>query len=161
MVSFFYAGSRAMFLVFLGMAFFADAGHAEHRDSHKDLRDPDKCAECHIEKPEVTPEEICTGKKHAPIKDDVTKTCTKCHEYGERSHPTDVVVDFAVPPDLPLKDNKVTCVTCHYPHSACESEHQFISSGLFGGFFSKGKKHKTYFLRRTNARGELCLTCHK
>jgi hypothetical protein len=161
MAAFFNANSKTLLFLLIGMAFFADAGHAEHRDSHKDLRDPAKCMECHTEKPEVPPGEICTGKITAPIKDDVTNLCTKCHEYGERSHPTDVLVDFAVPSDLPLKDNNVTCVTCHYPHNACESEHRYISSSLFGGFFSKGKKHKTYFLRRTNANGELCLACHK
>ncbi len=140
--------------------FIAGTASAETRDVHKDLLYPEKCLECHTEKPASNPGEICTGKKSAPIKNNVTEMCTSCHDYGDRSHPTDVEVDFNVPGDLPIMNGRITCVTCHYPHANCESEHRFISVSILENIFSGGGKYKTYFLRRSNAHGELCLACH-
>ncbi|MBI5187782.1 MAG: hypothetical protein HZA07_01735 [Nitrospirae bacterium] len=147
---------KKLFLVII-IGLLTDTVYA---DSHKELRDQSKCADCHLEKPQVLPSEICTFM-NIPIKDTVTEMCTKCHEYGERSHPTDKAVDFPVPPDLPLKDGKITCVTCHYPHAKFESDRRYISTSLLGSLFSREKKHKTYFLRRPNTNGELCMACHE
>lgn len=131
-----------------------------YADSHKDLRDMAKCSACHLETPQLLPAEICANM-NVPVKDNVTGMCTSCHGYGERSHPTDVVVDFPVPLDLPLKNNKITCVTCHYPHGKDESDRRYISTSFLGWLFSREKKHKTYFLRRPNTNGELCMACHE
>jgi hypothetical protein len=154
-------GFKFRVLLFLITVGFTSAAYADGRNSHEALMDTAKCEGCHVGKPNAHPEEIYSGKKDAQIKDNVTTMCKECHEYGERSHPTDVEVDFAVPADLPLKNNRITCATCHYPHSASESDRRYISSSFIGGFFSKGEKHKTFFLRRMNVNGELCLACHR
>ncbi len=90
--------------------------------------------------------------------------CTECHGYGEESHPTDLHPEFSIPKDPPLKDDKITCLTCHLPHNEYYSDRRWVSSSgmsKFAGIFGRKKKHRTYFLRRNNSQGELCLACHK
>ena len=130
---------------------------------HEEWISSDACLDCHSERPEMKPREIYTYR-NVPLKTDITEMCTECHEYGERSHPTDMAVDFEVPVDLPLRNGKVTCVTCHYPHGSPESDQKYVSSNALsklGSFVVKKKKYKTYYLRRLNTKGRLCLTCHK
>ncbi len=132
---------------------------------HEELNDPSGCTNCHIEKPQFLPGKI-SALKTAPLKDNVTEMCTTCHEYGKTSHPTDETANFTVPADLPLKDNKITCATCHYPHGRWESSRRYVPSSLLDRLLpgrekhKRGEKFKTYFLRRPNENGELCQACH-
>lgn len=129
---------------------------------HDELNNPAKCVDCHEVQPEEMPAKVYMFK-NLPIRDNVTEACTSCHEQEYRSHPTDIEAGFEVPPDLPLKDGKITCYTCHYPHGDYESNTQYLSTSALsrlGSLFSGKSKHKTSFLRKTNSKGQLCLTCH-
>jgi len=148
-----------MYLVYLLLAL--QPATAAESDPHKDLRDIYACEECHLGKPRGRPGPVYSGRKGALIRSDITKPCTRCHKYGDRSHPTDIKPKGHVPPDLPLINNMITCATCHYPHMPAESTQQYIPSGLLSNLFSSGSSHKTYFLRRTNVNGEMCKACHK
>ncbi len=52
------------------------------------------------------------------LKEPVAKLCISCHpdRKGSAEHKVDVVAPLPVP-GLPLTESKVTCVTCHDPHS--------------------------------------------
>jgi len=150
----------ALALLFCAL-FYNQYVFAGEHDPHKDLRDIYKCEECHLGKPRGRPGPVYSGKKGALIRTDITKPCTRCHEYGKRSHPTDIKPKSRVPADLPLMNNTITCATCHYPHAPALSDQQYIPASLFSNIFSSGGSHKTYFLRRVNANGELCKACHK
>ena len=129
---------------------------------HSVLEDGEKCTQCHPEKPSSQPGPVYTFQK-IRMRDNFTEVCTACHEYGERSHPTDIEIDFDVPADLPVFYGKVTCATCHYPHGESKSETRYVSASALnklGSIFSRKKSFKTYFLRRENTDGELCLACH-
>jgi|Deesub1362A_J573_1020465.scaffolds.fasta_scaffold00004_394 predicted CXXCH cytochrome family protein len=79
----------------------------------------------------------------------VTRLCKKCHRKTIRasSHPVDVEPKLArIPADLPLKNGKITCNTCHNIHS---------ESRLVFGI-------KSYFLRRpTTDMKFFCIACHE
>ncbi|MBC8413341.1 MAG: cytochrome c3 family protein [Nitrospira sp.] len=48
-----------------------------------------------------------------------SKSCYQCHSKQEqqRSHPSDLYPSMKIPPDMPLVDGKLTCVTCHFVHT--------------------------------------------
>jgi predicted CXXCH cytochrome family protein len=98
-----------------------------------------ECFKCHIN-PENTPERL---------RGTVTRLCKHCHKKILRnsSHPVGIAPRFtSIPADLPLRDGKLTCVTCHNPHSEKRT--------LFGS--------NTYFLRRPNTDMRVfCASCHE
>ena len=79
----------------------------------------------------------------------VTRLCKSCHRQSIRasSHPVDVRPDkVKVPDDLPLRNEMITCITCHDIHS----EDRLV----FG--------IKSYFLRRpTSDMKFFCISCHQ
>lgn len=97
-----------------------------------------ECPRCHLNV------EMFPGSLIAPI----TTLCKKCHSNVMRasSHPVDIVpVTVKVPADLPLKDGRVTCNTCHNIH---------IASRLVFGI-------KSHMLRRPTADIKyFCVACH-
>lgn len=67
-----------------------------------------ECSACHI------------SHNGGPVKKPLTELCVQCHreriEAGE--HRVDIIPKYPVPPNLPLtKDGRLTCITCHDPHS--------------------------------------------
>lgn len=67
-----------------------------------------ECTACHI------------SHNGGPTKKPLTELCVTCHreriEAGE--HIVDIIPKYPVPKNLPLtKDGKLTCITCHDPHS--------------------------------------------
>lgn len=52
------------------------------------------------------------------LKEPVTQLCIGCHpdRKGSAEHKVDVVPSMPVP-GLPLTEGKVSCITCHNPHS--------------------------------------------
>jgi len=52
------------------------------------------------------------------LKEPVTQLCISCHpdRKGSAEHKVDIVAPLPVP-GLPLTEGKVTCITCHDPHS--------------------------------------------
>lgn len=157
-------------IIVLSIGILSSVGYLYSKDEnpHGVLNKPNNnsgnasCVNCHIESPENAPGEIYTFQK-PPIRENITEACSACHEYGERSHPTDIETEMEIPVDLPLFNGRITCATCHYPHGSYTSSERYSASNALtkiGGFFSQKKSYRTYFLRRSNAKGELCLVCH-
>lgn len=98
-----------------------------------------ECRDCHID-PEGDPTKLASG---------ITKLCARCHSRTIRvsSHPVDITPQIAkVPTDLPLRDGKITCNTCHNIHG----EDRLV----FG--------IKSYFMRRpTSDMKFFCIACHE
>lgn len=99
-----------------------------------------------------------------PVRGNISEICAKCHESHVSNHPVRVVPSFKVPGDLPVTPaGEISCVTCHNPHNERYSDRAWQArslAGKFGGWFNRKKEFETYFLRRNNAQGELCLACH-
>lgn len=97
-----------------------------------------QCRDCHVD-PDRDP-----GRLTKPI----TKLCAGCHQRTIRasSHPVDIFpVASKIPQDMPLRNGKITCVTCHNVHG---------DSRLVFGI-------RSYFLRRPTADMKFfCVTCH-
>lgn len=121
---------------------------------HAELEDPAKCGTCHAGEPSQ-------GKE---LTKSANELCFECHDHGDVTHPLEIPQTLTCPPDLPLDpEGKVYCMTCHVAHGEWESSRPWVSSSALGGFgrlFGRKKKHKTYFLRRNNSKGDLCLCCH-
>lgn len=98
-----------------------------------------ECKDCHID-PDRDP---------GMLKATITKLCARCHERTIRtsSHPVDVIPMLAkIPNDLPLKNGRITCNTCHSVHAE-----RNLVFGL-----------KSYFLRRPTADIKFfCIACHE
>ena len=71
----------------------------------------DRCTLCHIQ---AVP---ATGA--ADIVSPLPQLCIRCHpdRVGNTEHVIDVPVTAAMTAPLPLLNGKVTCTTCHDPHS--------------------------------------------
>ena len=68
------------------------------------------CAVCHL------PED---GRPAGILKKPLSDLCLECHadRQAPNEHKVDIIPSMAVT-DLPLMEGKMTCVTCHDPHSA-------------------------------------------
>jgi formate-dependent nitrite reductase cytochrome c552 subunit len=123
------------------------------------------CLSCHVEKPQTMGAAIITSKNHQAnvdaFKADGIEMCSGCHDKDD-GHKVGLKLDFEVPADLPLgKKNKLTCLTCHYTHGSLSSDKAQASVSFLDSMLDSERLHKSYLLRRNNADGELCLTCHE
>jgi hypothetical protein len=124
------------------------------------------CISCHVEKPQtINTAELLNSKNHkadpAAYKADGIAMCSGCHDADD-GHKVGLKLDFEVPADLPLgRKNKLTCLTCHYTHGSLSSARPQASSSFIDRIVDAERLHKSYLLRRNNADGELCLTCHE
>lgn len=95
----------------------------------------------------------------------LTAACIKCHPQGAADHPIKITPSFPIPKDLPLSEKKeITCITCHNPHFRRFSNRSWLPRTFLLemiDFINRKKQYKTYFLRRNNAKKELCLACHQ
>lgn len=120
----------------------------------------DRCRDCHPSRP--------SSASNAQIlfEGDVVKLCESCHD-GKKAvrekHP--VNVEQAGKTDLPLKDNKVTCISCH----DIKSEHSVSNLQKTNPYFlyendSKPIMTYTWTLKETplysQNRYNLCYKCH-
>lgn len=75
-------------------------------------------------------------------KNTVIAICKKCHleESGRLAHPINIALSskMEIPVDLPLIENRITCITCHNPHA-----------------------ENYIFMLRKSHKKELCISCHK
>ncbi|MDP2167018.1 MAG: cytochrome c3 family protein [Thermodesulfovibrionales bacterium] len=98
-----------------------------------------ECRDCHVN-PDKDPLMLIGS---------ITQLCGRCHKRTIRasSHPVDIEPRIArVPDDLPLRDGRVTCSTCHNVHGDARL--------VFG--------IKSYFMRRPTADMKFfCITCHE
>jgi predicted CXXCH cytochrome family protein len=59
---------------------------------------------------------------HFPPETDPSKFCLKCHDYKVNHHPTDFVPATPFKAIFPLKNGKVTCLTCHEIHGGLQQK---------------------------------------
>jgi len=123
------------------------------------------CLSCHVDTPKIAGSQPLNSKNHqaesSAYKADGIAMCTGCHDE-EGGHAVGMRLDFEVPADLPLGDkNKMTCATCHYTHGSLTSDRPQASISFIDTLLDSERAHKSYLLRRNNAQGELCLTCHE
>ncbi len=120
------------------------------------------CTNCHRGLPEIQPG-LNTKNNHVELskfKQGGIKMCTDCHNEKE-GHVVGVRLDFSVPADLPLSENKtISCLTCHYTHGELKSDRPQSSYSLIDRLLDSERLHKSFLIRRNNSHGELCLTCH-
>ncbi len=136
------------------------AGAAAAAGPHAALADPERCGRCHVEVPGPD-----TPRPYR-FRRDIVSLCLECHRDKDLSslHPVDIRPGTRIPPDLPLDEQgTMTCATCHDPHSPAEADEPYVAEPIARRLLSmlgKGRRHRTYFLRRRNDRGQLCLGCH-
>ncbi len=148
-------GAERVIGTFLVLLLFVAAPATGARNPHAFMDEPSKCLHCHESKP------IIRGGHFVK---DIVSLCQDCHSVIHRmSHPVDIRPQESISEDLPLDhEGTITCATCHDPHSASSSSKPYLRRGLVerlkGMFSSAG--YSTYFLRKPNTEGELCLSCH-
>jgi hypothetical protein len=152
----------------LGLALLAAplvAGPEEEETAapHAFMKDPEKCVSCHASKPEPGKDDYTT----VTFVDQIVTLCSDCHPdaHYRDEHPVEIRPESEVPQEFHL-DNyyTMTCATCHDPHGPHESERRHVPpgfDGLVSSLFDRQQRYPTYFLRKANARGELCLSCHE
>jgi hypothetical protein len=123
------------------------------------------CVSCHVEKPNNVNTGLLNSKNHqadpAAFKNNGIEMCSGCHD-AEDGHKVGLKLDFEVPADMPLGErNKLTCLTCHYTHGNLSSNKPQASFSFMDRMLDAERLHKSFLLRRNNAEGELCLTCHE
>ncbi len=102
------------------------------------------CNHCHI----VVPGQSVIVKKRV-FRRDISELCMECHsdsKENEINHRIGIIPSMRVPEDLHLGNRgEITCITCHMPHLPYTDRRN-------GG--------RTYFLRRSILKRELCIACH-
>ncbi|GAB4265624.1 MAG: hypothetical protein Kow0092_18090 [Deferrisomatales bacterium] len=118
------------------------------------------CERCHLATPD--PGAAAT----AGLRKDVVGLCLECHRDKDLSalHPVDIRPGAQVPDDLPLDDHgTITCATCHDPHGPYEADEPYVAQALSRRLLSLltgRRRYRTFYLRRRNDEGQLCLACH-
>lgn len=78
--------------------------------------------------------------------------CLACHpERKERSHPSGVLPAKGLPPEFPLYEGKLVCISCHIAHKTYEKKdvkHKIFENNL-------------YMLRGSQTGKEFCAQCHR
>jgi predicted CXXCH cytochrome family protein len=102
------------------------------------------CTHCHL----FIPNRSATVNKQV-YRHDISSLCLECHNDSRDNrvnHRIGIVPSMKVPDDLKLGSRgELTCVTCHMPHLPPTDP----------------RGARTYFLRRSMLKRELCLACHR
>jgi hypothetical protein len=145
-------------------SFAASAGAVEERvNPHAFMSEPDQCTTCHQEKPEPGQDNYTT----VTFVGEIVALCSGCHEdaHYRDEHPVEIRPESEVPEEFHLDDYQtMTCATCHDPHGPFEAAGRFVPPSfleLARSIISRRQYFPTYFLRMSNAKGELCVSCHK
>jgi nitrate/TMAO reductase-like tetraheme cytochrome c subunit len=95
----------------------------------------------------------------------LSNKCLGCHPMTSSGHPNMVKPSIPIPKDFPLShQNELTCISCHNPHFQRYSNRSWLPRTYLGkaaDIIRRKKQFNTYFLRRNNAKKELCLACHQ
>ncbi len=102
------------------------------------------CTHCHIT---VPGQSVMINKR--VFRRDISELCLECHEDSKENqinHRIGIIPSMKVPDDLHLgARGEMTCITCHMPHLPA---------------VDKKTGARSYFLRRSMLKRELCLACH-
>ncbi len=141
------------------LALVAVSGPGWAEGIHAFSSDPNQCGRCHVDSG--------NGTDPTTFRKDIVSLCLECHGDKDlsRLHPVDIRPGLQVPPDLPLDEHgTITCATCHDVHGASEADQPHVAQALgrrLLSLFTGQTKHRTFFLRRRNDEGQLCLGCHR
>lgn len=143
----------------LALSALAAVAGAADGNPHAFMADADQCGRCH-DLAAGTPTRVYLVK-------DVVALCLDCH--GDRElftvHPVDIRPAVAVPSDLPLDaSGTMTCTTCHDAHGPHVGVGPYVAEPLHLRLLAAvtfKSSYRTYFLRRRNHEGALCLGCHQ
>lgn len=107
------------------------------------------CISCHFGQPADGNPMLLTGSDRSAV-------CDRCHNgrFARRDiHPVGMVPspDVIIPPDMPLANGRITCVTCH------DSSLQEGGEGKF----SAGKVNPKFLRGGYTVRNEFCFRCHR
>lgn len=141
--------------IMIVMIVFSITVPAQKPENHPVADDAKRCASCHQDtSPTKTSHLLLAG---------IDTACKSCHPRSTANHRIGNVPPFTVPSDLILSpEGTLSCITCHDPHTPRWSDRSWQAQSLAGSVRTMfAKKHKTYFLRRNNAHGDLCLACHR
>ena len=140
---------------------------SQESEFHPFINDKNLCSTCHVTYQTAN----TSGNTISYIVVNVdsshihTYVCLGCHPHKAEVHPVQITSSFPVPKDLPVsKMREITCTTCHNPHFSRYSSRPWIPRSflqILNDFVKRKKQYKTYFLRRNNSKGELCMSCHK
>jgi len=126
--------------------------------------DREMCSVCHNQVPTLSDDKLLVTKYLATnfndFKQNGVTMCASCHD-ATAYHKVNISVDFPVPDDLPLtEDKEMICLTCHFAHGSLSSDRPQCSFSFMDRLLDANRLHKSFLLRRNNSNGELCLTCH-
>lgn len=163
-----YISNKAKYYMFFLLCIYsivvrADSNFNPHNAVVEKNNKDEQCLSCH--KSQSLENIKVMGKYALPVMSGFVKNeismCKECHGDDNSSHIVGVTPDYTVPADLPLdKNDKITCLTCHYVHGSLESERPMASSSFMDHLFNRDRLKKSYVLRRNNAEGDMCLACH-
>ncbi len=132
-------------------------------EPHAFMADVYQCLKCHEKVPVEGRDDYTTVE----YKKDLVTLCEECHrdKVNVDKHPVDIKPEHDVPEGLHLDSYfSITCVTCHDPHGPAFADYPFVPQTWLDRIISavRGqRRYRTYFLRKSNTEGELCLSCHK
>jgi len=131
-----------------------------------DGRNGGDCQSCHVSVPGWTAKQSLDSRDAVFVADryklDAVGMCTSCHPRDHLHADVGDKINFPVPADMPLGENKShVCITCHFTHGRLDSEKPRANVDFLDRWFDSERMHKSYLLRRDNSEGGLCLTCHK
>ncbi|MDF1554046.1 MAG: multiheme c-type cytochrome [Deferrisomatales bacterium] len=150
---------RLLFTAGVCLALNATGALGADDNPHAFMADAAQCGRCH--------EEEAGAPSAVTLTKDVVSLCLDCHGSRElfTVHPVDIRPAVAVPVDLPLDSSgTMTCATCHDAHGPYRGEGPYVAEPLHLRLLAAvtfKSSYRTYFLRRRNDAGALCLGCHQ
>lgn len=159
--------ARGSFLLLMPVLLFLcvreGLGSEESVNPHAFMGDPEKCTTCHDKAPVLGVDDFTT----VTFNDSIMVLCSGCHEdaHLREEHPVEVRPEFEIPTDFHLdSDYTMTCTTCHEPHGDFIARTRFVPPRFWekvSALIRPPERFRTYFLRRSNTHGEMCLSCHR
>jgi hypothetical protein len=132
---------------------------------HDFMNNEKRCMWCHTQEQTGTlPEksESYQGKFVEAFRYDQNEMCIACHGKRENEHPIMVKPHEQIPADLSLDDEgRISCLTCHRAHAPLTSNRNWVPISLTDKMLGNERTNHTFYLRRNNADGDLCLICHE
>ncbi len=120
------------FIILIGVVYSA---YSSMKKSHQFAEN--ECLLCHVE----------IEKNAKALKPVSSSICLGCHEDRKQklSHPVDVPPESPLPADMPLVEDNLSCITCHFVHPFSLNSNSF----------------NLFLLRRPGKGPAFCSACHK
>jgi hypothetical protein len=147
------AGSLSLAMI-IAASWLGLAQEEETRRIMPFVSDPRICLSCH-----KTAEDAGYLKNPAEA---CATFCKTCHKDMGQHHAVGVALSKQKPlPGIRLNQKlAVNCVSCHNLLSSRYDNKPWKGESLYGRFFQRASRYKTFYLRVRNHRGDLCRCCH-